>query len=176
MLSTRPDHCIGTTVEIAKGWCYMVYGKGATKAFNLNAKQTVRTTRTDHKLSKVRSFVKERWHFAVEENLKAFLMWRNELSTEQSCVIWWTHVSVTTKLRKSGVKRVRQLWPPLLLSSFAFAVVTLPWRKATQLVFTPTWAIQLWVETFAGIAWTLLNWNVLYCTAQWKIGFIFSSM
>lgn len=70
----------------------------------LNAKQIARATRTDSELSKVHRFIMEGWPSQVEENLKAFHMRRNELSTEQNRVLRGTRVIVPTKQRKAVLR------------------------------------------------------------------------
>lgn len=63
-------------------------------------------TRTDSELSRVYKYVMEGWPTQVEENLKVFFTKRNELSTEQGCVLWGTRVIVPSKMRKAVLKEI----------------------------------------------------------------------
>ena len=72
----------------------------------LNATQVARMTRTDSELSRVYKYVMEGWPVRVEENLRVFYTKRNELSTEQGCVLWGTRVIVPFKLRRAVLKEI----------------------------------------------------------------------
>lgn len=72
----------------------------------LNATQIAQLTRTNSELARVYKFVMEGWPMQVEENLKVFFTKRNELSTEQGCVLWGTRVIVPSKIRKAVLKEI----------------------------------------------------------------------
>ncbi len=48
----------------------------------------------------------EGWPTQVGENLKVFFIKRNELSTEQGCVLWGTRVIPPTKIRKAVLMEI----------------------------------------------------------------------
>lgn len=63
-------------------------------------------TRTDSELARVYRYVMEGWPSQVEEHLTVFFTKRNDLTTEQACVLWGTRVIAAQKMRKAVLKEI----------------------------------------------------------------------
>ena len=87
----------GTTVESAT--IHSLLAEHLQEA-PLDATQVTQKTHTDSELARVYEYVTEGLQKRVEEDLKAFFYTkRNDLSTEQGCVICWTRVIVPSIIR-----------------------------------------------------------------------------
>ena len=80
----------------------------------LSSRQIKRWTDQDPTLSQVRQWVQEGWperHNKSQQDLSPYLSRRNELSTEEGCVLWGTRVIIPPKGRKAALEILHESHP-----------------------------------------------------------------